>query len=350
MALQMRIARHSAEPEPHRFSRPEDLPADRGPWRVGVLSNPLSGANRRRGLAAMERCLDDHPEVPHRLVRSVPEVQAALEEFRGRNLNLIVVNSGDGTIQAALSVLRGQRLFAAPPLLALLSGGTTNMTHQDLGLAGPPADALRRVLNWAHHGEGPALIRRRTVLKVLNGAGARPIYGLFFGSACIFNGIRFFHSRVRRTGLRGDAAHLLIMARFMWALARRDDALAAPLTAGIVADRLAVASRRYLLLLVTTLDRLIMGLRPFQPLPAGPLKLTAVGARPRHLLQALPFLILGRRSAYAQPHNGYLACSAGAIRLDMDGGFAVDGELYQADARTGPVVIEDGGSADFLRL
>ncbi len=143
MALQMRIARHSAEPEPHRFSRPEDLPADRGPWRVGVLSNPLSGANRRRGLAAMERCLVDHPEVPHRRVRSVPEVQAALEEVRGRNLNVIVVNSGDGTSQAALSVLRGQRLFAAPPLLALLSGGTTNLTHQALGLAGPPADALR---------------------------------------------------------------------------------------------------------------------------------------------------------------------------------------------------------------
>jgi hypothetical protein len=317
---------------------------------VGVLSNPLSGANRRRGLGAVQRCLQGYPGVPHRLVRSAADVQAALEEFRGRGRNLIAVNSGDGTIQAALTALLGQALFAEPPLLALLSGGTTNMTHQDLGLGGPPAAALRRVLDWAHHGDGPALIRRRTVLKVQGGSGARPVYGLFFGCASIFNGIRFFHSTVHRTGLRGDAAHLLIVARFLWALARRDDALVAPLAAGIVTDRLAVASRRYLLLLVTTLDRLIMGLRPFEPRGEGPLKLTAVGAGPRHLLRALPFLVLGRRKASGPVENGSIACSASAIRLDMEGGFAVDGELYRAEARSGPVTIADGGTADFLCL
>ncbi len=317
---------------------------------MGVISNPLSGANRRRGLGAIQRCLQGYPEVPHRVVRSGPEVLAALEEFSGRNLNLIAVNSGDGTVQAVLTVLLGQRLFAAPPLLALLSGGTTNMTHQDLGLGGPPAEALRRVLNWAQHGDGEARIRRRAILKVQTGSVARPLYGLFFGAACIFNGIRFFHSRVQRMGLRGDPAHLLIMARFLWALARRDDALVAPLPAGIQADRLAVGSKHYRLLLVTTLDRLIMGMRPFRQGGEGPLKLAAVSGRPRHLLRALPFLLQGRHHSYTQTENGYITCSARAIRLDMDGGFAVDGELFSADARTGPVLIQDGGQAEFLRL
>jgi diacylglycerol kinase family enzyme len=280
----------------------------------------------------------------------VPDVQAALEDFCSRDLNLIVVNSGDGTVQAVLTELMVQRLFAELPLLALLSGGTTNMTHQDLGLSGPPSAALQRVLAWAHHGDGRARIRRRTVLKVQTGSIARPLYGLFFGSACIFNGIRFFHSTVRRTGLRGDAAHLLIVARFLWALARRDDALVAPLPARIQADRVLAEPRDYLLLLVTTLDRLIMGLRPFPEPQEGPLRLTAVSARPRRLLRALPFLIRGRPNVHAQPRNGYMTCSARAIRLDMDGGFAVDGELYTADSRSGPVLIQDGGQVDFLRL
>jgi diacylglycerol kinase (ATP) len=249
-----------------------------------------------------------------------------------------------------LTGLREQQLFAAPPLLALLSGGTTNMTHQDLGLYGPPADALRRVLDWAHHGDGPAQIRRRTILKVQTAACAQPSYGLFFGSACIFNGIRFFHSRVHRMGLSGDAAHLLIMARFLWALARRDEALVGSLRAGVQADRMAVTPGDYLLLLVTTLDRLIMGLRPFQARGEGPLKLTAVSTRPRRLLRALPFLLRGRSSSHVQPDNGFIACSARAIRLDMEGGFAVDGELFSVNARSGPVLIEDGGQADFLRL
>jgi hypothetical protein len=264
---------------------------------------------------------------------------------------LIVVNSGDGTIQAVLTVLLGQQPFESQPLLALLNGGTTNMTHQDLGVGGPPVRALRRVIDWVHHGIGPARICRRTILKVRTASIAQPLYGLFFGAACIFNGIRFFHSRMQRMGLRGDTAHLLIVARFLWALARRDDTLAAPLSAAIRTGRLKTAQTgRYLLLLATTLDRLILGLRPFQPNGEGPLKLTAVAVRPRNLLKVVPFLMRGRPHPCAQPENGYFARRAHAIRLDMDGGFAVDGELFSADRRSGPVLIEAGGSADFLRL
>jgi len=113
---------------------------------MGVISNPLSGANRRKGLGAIQHCLQGYPDVPHRVVRGLADVQAALEDFRRRRLNLIVVNSGDGTIQAALTVLLGQQLFDSTPVLALLNGGTTNMTHQDLGVGGPPGEALRRVI------------------------------------------------------------------------------------------------------------------------------------------------------------------------------------------------------------
>jgi hypothetical protein len=188
------------------------------------------------------------------------------------------------------------------------------------------------------------------VLKVQLPAGTHPLYGFFFGSACIFKGIQFFHSRVHRKGLSGDAAHLLIVARFLWALARRHDALVAPVSVGIQAGRREVAPRDYLLLLITTLDRLILGLRPFSPVGEEPLRFTAVGAQPRHLLRVLPFLVCGRRNAHAQPENGYISGSAREIRLDMDGGFALDGELFSADARCGSILIQDGGPADFVKL
>jgi hypothetical protein len=34
----------------------------------------------------------------------------------------------------------------------------------------------------------------------------------------------------------------------------------------------------------------------------------------------------------------------------MSGGFAVDGELFSVDPGLGPVRVQDGGTADFLRL
>lgn len=330
--------------------RATDARAGRGPWRLGVLSNPWSGGNRRRGLGAIRRCLQHHPGIPHREVRTAAEIQAALEDFARRNLNLIAINSGDGTVQAALTALLGREIFPSLPLLALLRGGTTNMTHHDLGLCGSPAQALRQLLAWVHHGDGRAVILRRTILKVQPSPGAHPLYGLFFGSACIFNGIQFFHSWIHRTGLSGDPAHLLIMARFLWALARQNDARVAPVPIGIRMDRLGIAPQDYLLLLITTLDRLILGLRPFWHRGGAPLKLTAVSAQPRHLLRVLPFLARGRRHAYAQFGNGYISCSGREIRLEMNAGFAVDGELFGADPRRRSILIQDGGQVDFLRL
>jgi hypothetical protein len=175
------------------------------------------------------------------------------------------------------------------------------------------------------------------------------VYGLFFGAACIHKGIRFFHTSVHRRGLSGDAAHLLILARFLWGLLRRRDALVAPVSAAIRTEATAVPPRDYLLLIVTTLDRLILGLRPFWA-DDGPLKVAAVAARPRGLLKALPALTRGRAVPHACPANGYYSCGASDVRLHLSEGFAVDGELYPCDPRLGPVRVQAGDSVDFLRV
>jgi diacylglycerol kinase (ATP) len=334
----------------HAAGCPPDAVAGGGPWRPGVISNPRSGGNKGGRIRDVRRCLQGYPDIPHREVRTVAELRAALDDFAAREVNLVVVNSGDGTVQGALTILFNRRPFRTPPLLALVSGGTTNMTHHDLGLPGDHVRALSRLLNWVCHGEGEARIRRRTVLRVRRPNDPEPVYGFFFGAACIFKGIQFFHASVHRMGLSGDAAHLLILSRFLWGLFRRHDALVAPVSAAIRTEHGAVPRRDYLMLLITTLDRLIMGVRPFWADTGGRLRLTAVGARPRGLLRALPALIRGRAIPHAVPENGYLSCAAGDVRIDMSGGFAVDGELFSVDPGLGPVRVQDGGTADFLRL
>jgi hypothetical protein len=34
----------------------------------------------------------------------------------------------------------------------------------------------------------------------------------------------------------------------------------------------------------------------------------------------------------------------------MSGGFAIDGELFQADPAQGPLLIREGGRVEFLRI
>lgn len=330
-------------------STPGPVPR-RGPWRLGVISNPLSGSNKRRGLSAVRRFLAERPGILHREARSAAEVAAVLRDFACADVNLIAVNSGDGTVQAVLTSLFAEQLFRPLPLLALLCGGTTNMTSKDLGLTGSRIGALRRLIAWAHHGDGDAVILRRAVLKVENSSHPGPLYGMFLGAGCIYQGIQFFHSRVHRLGLSGDPAHLLIFARFLLGLARREDALVAPVSAAIRADRADIAEGDYLLMLISTLDRLILGLRPFWGQGDNPLHFTTVSAGFRHLFRALPALAKGHGNRYAGPENGYVSVNAREIRLNMNGGFAIDGELFRADRKRGPLVIQEGGPAEFLRL
>jgi len=85
----------------------------------------------------------------------------------------------------------------------------------------------------------------------------------------------------------------------------------------------AVASRKdLLLLLITTLDRLILGLRPCCGARAGGAANHRVSAGFRRLPFALPPLIRGP-ALHGPPDNGYLSCTARDIRLEMTGGFAI---------------------------
>ncbi|MCU0561185.1 MAG: acylglycerol kinase family protein [Desulfobacterales bacterium] len=320
------------------------------PRRLGVISNPLSGANRRGGLAEVRRLLARAPGVLHREVGTAAEVASALREFARAEVQIVAINSGDGTVQAALTSLFVDRPFASTPLLALLAGGTTNMTFTDLGMTGSRPAALQRLIRWARHEEGAARVLRWPVLRVDNSSHPGPLYGMFIGAAGIYNGIRFFHSRVSRLGLGWGASHLVLFARFLLGLARREDALVAPVSAAIRADQGAIGPRDYRVLLITTLERLIFGVRPFWNCDGRPLRLAALGARPEHLLRTLPALLGGRRCRPATPANGYVSLAAHDIRLHMSGGFAIDGELFDADTARGPLVIREGGRVDFLRV
>ncbi|MFO7709572.1 MAG: diacylglycerol kinase family protein [Desulfobacterales bacterium] len=320
------------------------------PRRLGVISNPLSGANRRRGLADIHRLLAQNPGIRYREVCTAADVASALHEFARTGVDTVAINSGDGTVQAALTSLFVDRPFPSFPLLALLPGGTTNMTSQDLGIVGSRLSGLQRLVGWARHGQGGAEILRRPVLRVDNSSHPGPLYGMFIGAAGIYNGIRFFHSRVSRLGLGWGPSHLFIFFRFLLALARRDDALVAPVSMTIRTERADIASRGYWMVLITTLRRVMLGLRPFWNRDGSPLQLAALGARPRHLLRALPPLLRGQRCRWATLANGYLSLPAHEIRLHMCGGFAIDGELFEADAAQGPLLIRDGGPVEFVRI
>jgi hypothetical protein len=318
-------------------------------WRMGIISNPTSGSNQKK-FPAICRFIDQQRHLPHCIATNAEEILTALEDLARRDVNLVAINAGDGTVQAALTALFHHRPFKTLPLLALLCGGTTNMTARDLGFHGSRIRSLESILAWSRSGRGKARIVRRPILRLRHPARQLPLYGLFFGAAAIYQGIRLFHSRIHGLGLRGRPANALILARYLAAIAYRDlDALGAT-QAKITVNGAPLEAKRFTLILSYTLEQLIFGMRPHWGQEEGALRLTAVSADAKFILRVVAAICQGRRSRLGDSENGFYSHNAHEIRIALDGGFALDGELFTATPHQGELVLDAGDQAAFLRL
>jgi len=156
------------------------------PPKIGVLINPLSGGNLN-GLGAIRRVINNYPKVIQRDVQTPQDVLKALMDFASRDVDLLAVNGGDGTVQAVLTGLFHHQPFAILPMLAVLQSGTTSMTARDVGFTGSPVKALEKIFGWADSGAGDPRIIERPVLQV-QAPGHDSRYGMFFGTAGIYQG------------------------------------------------------------------------------------------------------------------------------------------------------------------
>ena len=109
--------------------------------RLGIITNYQAGRNRKR------------PERIRALVRAsgaiefdvtdLDSIRAATRRLAGQGVDILAVNGGDGTAHAVLTQL--MRLDSRMPLVAVIAGGTTNLTANDLSGKVSPEQGLERL-------------------------------------------------------------------------------------------------------------------------------------------------------------------------------------------------------------
>lgn len=317
--------------------------------RIAVLSNPCSGRNRKY-LGKVRVLLGRRPEVVHREAATPAEVGAVLDELLTGGLDLLAVNAGDGTVQASLSLLLNRATEDDLPLLAVLPGGTANMTARDLngrhrGLL-PSVRSLLRVLD-----AGDLRRRRveRSLLRVQRRPDEAPLYGFFLGAGALIQGMEYCFDHVHRLGLKERLGPAIAMIRTLYGVLRHDPRFAPSVPVSCHVDGGAGLERDAVLLLVTTLERLLLGLRPFWGREEGVLKCTLIEAQARRLALRLPGLLRGR-GGRLRPCDGYHSHNGGALSVGFDGQFSLDGELFEARRHWGAVRVEATPPVGFLRL
>jgi hypothetical protein len=316
---------------------------------LGLISNPLSGWNKK-GMQFVRESVNGHPQICHREASTPSEMALALAEFARKKIDVIAVNGGDGTIHAVLTELFRKSDGGPIPLLTILRSGTASMISRDVGLNGSPEISLKRLVRWADNGQGNAHIISRSILKVATASGRDPLYGMFFGAAGICQGIQFCLDRVHTKGLGGELAAGLTLARFLIPAANKKNNFIFPVPIKIAFNNEPEEERNVLSILISTLDRLFLGFRPYLGTENAPLHYTELGAHPRRLLMMLPSLLRGRKHRFLTPENGYLSRDIHKAGFVLTGNFAIDGELYTPDNIAERITISDGGTVSFLRF
>lgn len=296
--------------------------------KVGLISNPNSQRNKR-GLDDLRAATTRDADLLDRQVEDEGSLAGILDEFARREVGLLVLNGGDGTVQRALTDLLERQPFETLPTVAILPRGMANMTAGDVGLRGRSAKALHRLLERARTGDfGPSLVPRR-ILRVENIRDRSPQRCLFFGAAAIYDAIELCCRQVYARGLKGNLGMSLTLGGLLVSslLGRSNGALRAHEIA-VAIDRQPPVLAQHLLVLATTLDRLILGARPFWSQGQGAIRFTSIAHPPRQLVRSAPKVLYGWRRE-TLPEEGYVSCSADRIALDLDSAFTLDGELFE---------------------
>ena len=316
---------------------------------IGVLHNPLSGRNKRQPLL-FQAVYARHPEVQHAEVTTPSDIMKAMETFAHNQVNLVVVNGGDGTIQATIDALFNFRHFSEMPLLAIIPAGTANMIAGDVGLGKYEKATLENLLSWMKSSSPAIDIINRSILRIRLPSQQKPIHGMFFGAGAIYHGTKMGRETKHTIGRLGEWGAGLILVKFLLALATGSRKGLQPVTVGVSTEESTTKYEEYLVLLVTTLERLFLGMRPFWSSTSGPLRFTSVKVPYRYLWRVLPSLIRGKSHPLATTDHGYVSENLSEIRLVLNSGFVLDGEVHLPPQSEEPLTLELAGELSFVRL
>jgi len=307
---------------------------DRGLMRIGVISNTRAG---RRGphVDRVVSFLKNHSDVPRFETDNSGSVHGALADLARREVNVLVVNGGDGTLQRTLSELLGKGAFERLPLIVPLRSGRTNMSALDIGSHRDPVAAVAAVMESNRAGTMKERVVNRPVLRVKMQPEGTTHYGMFFGAGVIHRAIEFTHRAFpegRAQGAFGAGLVTgLLVARAVIGSSRD---LLTPDHARIRLDRRGEHQGDYLLLIASTLGRMFANIRPFWGDENGPIHYTSIASGAIRGPRVASRIIRGKLPLTNPEDSGLVSRNVETLEFRVNCGLTVDGELFEAKDRT----------------
>jgi hypothetical protein len=318
--------------------------------RVALLSNPRSTGNRSL-LPRIRAFCAEHRDVFHYEVEDVAQIGDALRTIARVRPKILVINGGDGTVQATLTELyHGDHFGVTPPPVAVLPNGKTNLIALDLGAVGDPLQALARIMEIAGDDMAPHIVARELIALTHGEINARPVLGMFLGGAGLADSMLYCRNKIYPLGLPNGLSHLLTGLALLVSMVFGIRAAflppkSNPISVSVI--RGGVLTGTFALLIVTTLQKLLLGWKQAQGGNVGALQLMMVEQRAGSLVGATVASVFGRLGR--NPIRGLHIERGDEIRIEGSSSVILDGELFESRAGS-PIVLTPTAPVPFLSL
>ncbi|MDC0116031.1 acylglycerol kinase family protein [Octadecabacter sp.] len=296
--------------------------------KIGLISNPLSRANRKNGGVAAqvtpsaEICVSQ----PHDHIQLVDD----LKRFAQDEVELIVIDGGDGTVRDVVSNIH-HGYHGAWPLFAILPSGKTNVIAGEVGHFTAGYAGWLRLVEQRKTGRLGHTEKRYAALEISWPTQNVPMQrGFLMGFAAFADGKRIAEEKLHPKGIAKGLAVAIalgsVLFRNLMPGLSKDKGSGE--VGSVEVDGAKLEVERHFLVMASTLNQLTLGMRPFWEQGSGQINWLDISAPPKRLLSGLLLLARGQRRTWMEK-GGYSSGRANGLGVKFDAPFVLDGELYE---------------------
>jgi hypothetical protein len=297
--------------------------------RIAVLNNLRVGRSNAE-VSRVLSLLRSYPDVLHIETESARVLPEALLEIARQNVNLLVVNGGDGTLQFTLTEILSGDDFERIPMIAPLRGGRTNMTALDVGSRSSPVKGLRGLLEDARAGRLAERIVERPVLRFETAKSRHLQYGMFFGAGMIHRAIELTHRLFPPGRSQGAFGAGIVTGGLLLRASMRDrKGVLTPDKIQILLDGEVVPQGEFYLVIASSLQRLFLRMNPFWGSGRDGVRFSSLATNAFRVRSAVPGILRGKPKPFVTPEHGFTSKNSERAELHLDCGFTVDGERFE---------------------
>ena len=264
---------------------------------------------------------------------------------------LVIISGGDGTVHAVISILAETIAEDRLPFIATLPHGTTNVTSLQVSLRKPDPRQLRALNQLVANGLTAENICKRRSICVANLSHQPPLHGFINAAGAVASATSRCQTDLNQKGWTGNVAVAMSLVKDLTKKLFSKDPEVGGLLAAIPMELKTDKKQHFegdtLTVLISTLDRLVLGADPFWNTGNGALRITRVAKNPPEFFRNLYRILFGNKSKLPESH--FQSFSADTLTLKVDGEILIDGEFYQASSQT-PLKISSGPEFAFIRL